>query len=300
MLMNSERILITGMSGLRPTIGGIARHQLEGASGSHSQLRSARGLALAYDADSPRAEGFLAILACSAFIASRSARPLPDVDCHCADIGDLDAILPAFDDVTVVHLAAYVDMDATWEAVLHNNVIGTYNVFEASRRSGVRRVIFASAGAAISGWEREMPYEALVEARYEEVPPKWDMITHEVPFRPTGLYGCSKAWGEALAWHFVDSSDLSIICLRICSAPAENRPMRPRDFSIWCSHEDLGRIIQLCVELPSSVRYDTFFAQSDNQWAYRDIQHARDVLGYEPQDRAEDYRNGERDDNPHP
>jgi nucleoside-diphosphate-sugar epimerase len=254
--MSSPRILITGMSGL---IGGIARRQLEGS----YELRAL------------------------------NRRQLTDVDCHCADIGDLDAILPAFDDVdTVIHLAAFVAMDAPWEKVLHNNVIGTYNVFEASRQAGVRRVIFASAGAAISGWERETPWGALVDARYDEVPPTWDRVTHELPCRPTGLYGCSKAWGEALAWHFVDSSDLSIINLRICSVPAENRPLRPRDFSIWCSHGDLGRIIQLCVELPNSVRYDTFFAQSDNQWAYRDIQHARDVLGYEPQDRAEDHRPG--------
>ncbi len=249
-----RRILITGMSGL---IGGIARRELE----SGYQLRAL----------------------------NRSA--MPDVDCHSADIGDLDAILPAFEGVdTVIHLAAHVAMDAPWEAVLHSNVIGTYNVFEASRRLGVRRVLFASAGAAISGWELEMPYGALVEGRYDEVPETWDMVTSEVPVRPTGLYGCSKAWGEALARHFVDSAGLSIICLRICAVTAENRPMRPRDFSIWCSHGDLGRMIRLCVEIDDDVRFDTFFALSDNKWAYRDLQHARDVLGYVPRDRAEDYR----------
>lgn len=249
-----DRILITGMSGL---IGGITRRQLE----NDYRLRAL----------------------------NRSV--LPDVDCHSADIGDLDAIRPAFVGIhTVIHLAAKVAMEADWNSILHDNVIGTYNVFEASRDAGVRRIVFASAGAAISGWELERPYDALVDGRYDDAPETWNMITHEVPFRPTGLYGCSKAWGEALARHYADTSGLSIICLRIGAVPEENRPQRPRDYSIWCSHRDLGRVIQLCVEADDSIRYDTFFALSDNKWAYRDLQHARDVLGYSPQDRAEDFR----------
>ncbi len=73
------------------------------------------------------------------------------VPCHRADISDLESIQPAFEGVdTVVHLAAMAQGNPTWEDVLPHNVVGTYNVFEAARRAGVRRVIFASSGAAVS------------------------------------------------------------------------------------------------------------------------------------------------------
>src|SRR5262245_16857703 len=57
-------------------------------------------------------------------------RPVSGVRCFQADIGDLEAIRPAFDGVSVVlHLAALAVADAPWDGVLHNNIIGTYNVF---------------------------------------------------------------------------------------------------------------------------------------------------------------------------
>jgi hypothetical protein len=41
---------------------------------------------------------------------------------------------------------------------------------------------------------------------------------------------------------------------------------------------------------PESVGFDVFFVLSANRWAYRDVTHARDVLGWSPLDRAEDHR----------
>src|SRR5690554_2122318 len=131
-MAEQKRVLVTGMSGL---IGGAVRRQLEGEYALRALNRS-------------KVEG---------------------VETVQADIGDLEAILPAFEDVdTVVHLAAHVGGD--WEKLLHANVVGTRNIFEAARHSGVKRVVYASSGATISGWEREEPYKALAEGRYEDVP----------------------------------------------------------------------------------------------------------------------------------
>jgi len=44
----------------------------------------------------------------------------------------------------VVHLAADPRVTAPWESVLLNNIVGTYNVFEAARRCAVRKIVFAS------------------------------------------------------------------------------------------------------------------------------------------------------------
>src|SRR5262249_62234956 len=97
-------------------------------------------------------------------------RPIAGVACHEADIADLDAIAPAFKGVdTVVHLAARTGSSEVFEELLRANVIGTYNVFEAARRAGVKRVVYASSGATVSAWERDPPYSALVAGRYGDV-----------------------------------------------------------------------------------------------------------------------------------
>ena len=252
--MRRKRVLITGMSGL---IGGILRREL-------SSKYELSGL---------------------------NRREVPGIECHRADIADLEAILPAFQGKdAVVHLAAMSKGDASFEEVLHPNLVGTYNVFEAALRAGVQRVVFASSGAVISRWEGEMPYRAVAEGRYDEVPEDFPKVTHESPVRPNGIYGCSKVWGEALAWHFADSFHLSMIGIRIGHVNPQNRPIRPREYSIWCSHRDIAQMVERCIEAPSSVRFGIFHATSANKWGYRDLEHARELLGYEPQDTAEDHR----------
>ena len=250
----AQKILITGMSGL---IGGVVRRHLE----DRYQLTAL------------------------------NRREVSGIECHLADIADLEAIQPAFTDVdTVIHLAALARGDAPFDDILHHNIIGTYNVFEAARQAGVERIIAASSGAAVSNWERDMPYQALVQGRYDETPSNWENLTHETPVRPTGLYGCSKVWLEALGRHFSDTFDLSVICLRIGGVNQEDKPRDARQFSVWCSQRDIAQMVERCIVAPASLRYDIFYAVSDNQWSYRDVEHARQQVGYEPRDAAEDHR----------
>ncbi len=208
-----------------------------------------------------------------------------------ADLGDFDAIRPAFDGIeTVVHLAAKAGERFTWEELRDTNVEGTRHVFEAARQASCKRVIFASSGATVSGWEKVEPYKALVEARYDEAPETWTVIDHTMATRPTGVYGSTKVWGEALARHYVDTSSLSIICLRIGYVNAEDKPTSPRSFSVWCSQHDIVDALSRCIDAEKAERYDVFFVTSRNKWGYRDLTHAHDVLGFEPQDAAEDHR----------
>jgi nucleoside-diphosphate-sugar epimerase len=251
--MARTRVLVTGMSGL---IGGAVRKELAGTSE----------------------------------LSALNRRSIDGIPTHRADIGELEAIRPAFAGVdVVVHLAAIAHGSASWEEVLRHNVIGTYNVFEAAREAGVRRIVYASSGATISACERDPPYSLLVAGRYSEVG-EWRTVTHETPVRPAGLYGCSKVWGEALARHYVDAHGLSIICLRIGAVTADDRPTTARHFAVWCSQRDVARMIARCIAAPDSLRFDVFYVVSDNRWGYRDLEHARAVLGFEPMDRAEDHR----------
>ena len=218
-------------------------------------------------------------------------RDLPEVPTTQADISDLEAIRPAFDGIdTVVHLAADARVAASWDELLGPNFTGTYNVFQAAADAGVKRVIFASSGATVAGIQREEPLKALVEGRYSDVGGTWPMLTHESMPRPLGLYGVSKVFGEALARHFVDTTPLSIICLRIGWVGAKDRPESPAHWANWCSQRDIVQAIERSIDAPPSLRYDIFFVTSDNRWSYRDLEHARRVLGFVPQDKAEEHR----------
>ena len=248
----SDNILITGMSGL---IGSVARERLE-----------------------PRAR-----------LTALNRSDVPGVTTIRADLADLDAIRPAFEGRdTVVHLAAKAGDRHPWEALRDTNVIGTRNVLETARLAGCRRVVFASSGATVAGWEREEPYRAIVEGRYDDVPEDWVRIRHDMATRPNGPYASTKVWGEALGRHYADAFGLSVISLRIGFVNAEDRPTNARLRSVWCSQRDIVDAIELCVDADDSVRYDIVFVQSDNRWGYRDLSHTRDVIGFEPRDSADD------------
>ena len=108
--------------------------------------------------------------------------------------------------------------------------------------------------------------------------------------RMTSPLYSTKVWGKALARHYADAHGLSMICVRIGHVTAADRPQAARDFSVWCSQRDVAQMVELAIGAPAEVRYDIFFALSDNRWGYRDLEHARRVLGFEPRDRAEDHR----------
>ena len=254
--MPNKKVLVTGLSGL---IGGLL---LEGSTDKYE-------------------------------LSGLNRRPVEGVPCLQADIRDAAAIRPVFEgqDV-VVHLSAIARAGIAWEEALETNLIGTYNVFEAARTAGVKRVIFASSGAAVTNWEREEPSKALVEGRYEEAPSSWPMGTHETPTRPAQFYGWSKVAGESLARHYSDAYSMSMICLRLGRVSQENRPDSARVRSVWCSHRDIVQLIEKSIDAPDSVMYDIFYGLSNNKWAYRDISHAREVLGYAPQDSADQTSDG--------
>ena len=249
-----KNILITGMSGL---IGGILRRHLESLGGYH--------------------------------LRALNRRPVEGVESVRADISDLEAIRPAFEDIdVVVHLAAYLG-GADFDGHLSGNLIGAYNVYEASRLAGVKRVVFASSGAAARGFERIAPYAAIAEGNYARVPKDFAKVTRATTW-PDGIYGAAKVWGEARGRHYADAYDMSVLCVRIGRVNEENRPTSPGEFSRYLSHRDIAQFLQLCVAAPDDLAYDVFFATSDNRWGYRDIEHPRKVLGYEPQDSAEAFR----------
>ncbi len=185
------------------------------------------------------------------------------------DICDLPTVEKAVEGVeAIVHLAGDPKVDATFESVIENNIRGTYNVYEAARRHGKPRVVFASTNH-VAGW-----YEVLKM-----------YVTPEMPVRPDGYYGASKAFGEALGRWYSDAFGLPVICLRIGSYL--DRPQNVRNLSTWLSPRDMAQLTWRSIE--SDVPFGIFYAISGNTRRYWDITATQQVLGYEPEDNAEDY-----------
>jgi hypothetical protein len=203
-------------------------------------------------------------------------------------VADFEAILPAFEGVDMVlHLAAHVFND--WDKQLAVDIGGTYNVFEAARRNGVGRVVFASSGGTTLGWESESPYFEIVAAQYDKIPETWPMITHETPPRPSDLLYVAKACGEVIGRYYSDKFGISAINIRFGAVLASDRPEVRRHYPGYLSQADCVQMIDKCLSAPDTVRYDTFDAISDNKYRWRDTDHAAEVLGWVAKDSAEKY-----------
>lgn len=196
-------------------------------------------------------------------------RPPVD-DIVIADIRKFAEIAPAMRGMdAVVHLAADPSTRASWESVLERNITGTYNVFEAARQAGVPKIVFASTNHVMGMYDRDR---------------QWPVYSHQ-PMRPDSLYGVSKAFGEVLARYYVDQYGLSIICLRIgWFLP---KPINDIALWMWLSPRDCAQIVWRAIESP--LRYGVFYAISRNSRRHWDITDAIELLGYRPEDDAEEY-----------
>jgi len=211
-----------------------------------------------------------------------------------ADISDGAAIRPAFEGIDVVlHLAAAANVDSTWDQLLAPNVVGAYNVFEAARAAGVRRVVFASSTHAVGmhGVEAAPELYRLDDER---------VFSDEVALRPDSLYGASKAFGEILGRYFSERHGMSVICLRVgFVSPAANEAFRsprelperqraagPRAGAIWLSHRDCAALFAAAIDAQPALKWAVAYGTSDNPRQVWDLSSARRLLGYHPRDRA--------------
>ena len=187
-----------------------------------------------------------------------------------ADLADLVAVERICAGVDgVIHLGASAVEDR-WEPVLNNNIIGCYNLFEAARRQGARRVVFATTNHVVGFYRRQRT------------------IDHTVMPRPDSRYGVSKAFGEALGRMYADKHGLRVFNIRIGNV--DQRPVDRRRLSIWISPRDLVQLMRIGLEHPE-IHFEVVYGISDNARAWYDNANAV-CLGYAPADRAEDHAKG--------
>jgi uronate dehydrogenase len=183
------------------------------------------------------------------------------------DIRNLDAVTAAVEGVdATIHLAGIPHEDS-FDRILETNVVGTYNVYEAARKQGCARVVFASS-LHVTGF-----YDAS------------ERISPQMPVRPDSFYGVSKACGENLGRLYADKHGLQVVCVRI--GTFAERPTTPRHLSTWLSPRDAVELFWRCLVTPNigfTVVYGTS-ATRRGWWDSGPIER----LGYRPVDNAEEW-----------
>ncbi len=176
---------------------------------------------------------------------------------------------------TLIHLAATPDEDDFLTRLVPNNIVGLYQVMEAARHAGVRRLILASSGQVVH----------------------WKFMRGQAPIRvdeppaPRAWYAATKVFLEAAGRAYAEAYGLSVIVVRVSwcpRSPAQVKHLQEfeRGQDVYLSPGDAGRFFARAVEAPDDLRFAVVFATSIPARTTRyDLEPARKLLGYEPRDR---------------
>lgn len=185
-----------------------------------------------------------------------------------ADLADAAAVDRMVEGVNaIVHLGG-VSVEGPFLPIMQANILGVFNLYEAARKHGVKRVVFASSNH-VTGYYRQ-----------------GETITASHPPRPDGYYGVSKAFGEDLSRFYFDRYGIETACVRIGSSFPEPRDRRM--LATWLSYDDLHRLITACLTTPV-LSHSIIFGMSDNAVTWWDNSEARHI-GYRPQDSSDVFR----------
>lgn len=183
-----------------------------------------------------------------------------------ADLASFDDMMGVIEGADmVVHMGAFVD-EGPFEQLLGPNFVGSYNVWEAAHKHGVRRVIYGSSIHAVGMY------------------PKNEFIDTEVPHRPDTFYGLAKCFTEDLGRMYWEKRGLESVHMRILSAAQVNNP---RALGSWLSYDDLIQLVTRCIDTPVTG-FAIIYGVSNNDRAPVDNAKAA-FLGYRPKDNAEQF-----------
>lgn len=178
---------------------------------------------------------------------------------------EVDAAMEGVD--AVVHLGGKA-VEGPWEEILHSNIIGAYNVFEAARRHKVKRVVFASTHHIVGYYRRDR------------------IVGVDAPPRPDSRYAVSKVFGEALGRMYADKYGMSVVCQRI--GVSQKEVPHVRGLWTWQSYPDYVHMTRRCLDTPD-IHFHVAYGVSANSRPLWDNAAAAAAIGYAPKDDAEDH-----------
>lgn len=185
--------------------------------------------------------------------------------CDLADKTAVDQLVEGVD--AIVHFGG-VSTERSFEDILGPNICGIFHIYEAARRHGVKRVVFASSNHVIGFYRQDQTIDASAARR------------------PDSYYGLSKSYGEDVASFYFDRYGIETVSIRIGSsfAEAQNRRM----LNTWLSYEDLTQLIERGLFTPN-VGHTVVYGASNNANVWWDNRLANH-LDYQPKDSSEQFR----------
>lgn len=181
-----------------------------------------------------------------------------------ADRAAVDRLVQGMD--AIVHMGG-ISKERGWDEIRSGNIEGTYNLYEAARKAGVRRIVYASS-LHVTGFHG-----------VDEV------LTPDTAPRPSTLYGVSKAFGEALARLYWDKFGIEGLVIRIGTfAP---KPNSARALRTWMSPGDLISLIERALSI-EHLGFEQVYGVSANSRSW--WRNPDNLLGgWRPQDSADNY-----------
>lgn len=214
----------------------------------------------------PRLKAHAEVLRVSDIAPPAAAGPGEEaIACDLADPAAVSRLVQGVD--AIVHLGG-VSVERPFDEILPANIQGIYNLYEAARIHGVRRVVFASSNHVIGFYEQGKQLDA------------------DVPLRPDGYYGLSKAYGEHLSRFYFDRYGIETVCLRIGSSFPE--PKDRRMMVTWLSYDDLTDLVTRSLFTPDVGHLIVYGASANRDRWWNDD--AATILGFVPQDSSERFR----------
>jgi len=182
----------------------------------------------------------------------QTERPSPYLQSDLTDYGQtVDALSegPRGDGVDgVVHLAAILNKRQPDSVTFANNLLSTYNVFEAARHLGIKNVVWASSDSVLG-----LPFD---------VPPPYVPADEECPGRPESAYSLTKLLGEEMGRHFCRwGPEQKIVGLRFANImepkdyerfPAFDADAKLRKWNLWgyVDVRDAAQAVRKALEAP--------------------------------------------------
>ena len=196
------------------------------------------------------------------------ADPLASEEAVACDVGDRDAMMALVRGVDAIAHFGGQSIESTFDTICHANIQGAFNLYEAARKHGVKRIVYASS-SQVTGF---YPTDVIVDP--------------SMPVRPSSLYGLSKAFGENLSRLFYDRYGIETVCLRIAMAFPE--PTTHRMLRSYLSYRDLIDLVKrglLAKDVGHTIVYGVS-ANRDSLW--RNPNAAK--IGWTPRDSSEPFR----------
>lgn len=184
------------------------------------------------------------------------------------DLADKNAVHQLVEGVDAILHFGGVSVERPFEEILGANICGVFHIYEAARRHGVKRVVFASSNHVIGFYQQDQHLDA------------------NCLRRPDGYYGLSKSYGEDMASFYFDRYGIETVSIRIGSSFPE--PANRRMMSTWLSYDDLTHLLERCL-YSHNVGHTVVYGMSDNRDVWWDNSQAAH-LGFAPKDSSEVFR----------